>query len=432
MDSPAASRSAPSPWSPRRGHEKILILDFGAQYTQLIARRVREAQVYCEIHPADVSDAFVREFGARGHHPFRQPHVGLRGVHRDGARGRCSRPAFRCSASATACRRWRSSSAARSSPARCASSGYARGARARAHEAPRRHRGHPHARRSRAAQRVDEPRRQGDGDAAGLQLMASTAACPIAGMADEARRFYGVQFHPEVTHTLQGKAHPAALRATRSAAARGDWNMPDFISEAIARIREQVGARRGDTGAFRRRRFVGRRRAHTQGDRRAADLRVRRSRPAAAERGRAGAGHLRAAPARQGASTSMPADEIFAALEGRRRPRGEAQDHRQAVRRRVPARSGEDPQREVARAGHDLPGRDRIGGREDEEGDHHQVAPQRRRAARDAASEAPRAAARALQGRGARAGARARAAARHGVPPSVPGPGARACASWAR
>ena len=47
-------------------HEKILILDFGAQYTQLIARRVREARVYCEIHPADVSDAFVREFAPRG------------------------------------------------------------------------------------------------------------------------------------------------------------------------------------------------------------------------------------------------------------------------------------------------------------------------------------------------------------------------------
>ena len=47
-------------------HEKILILDFGAQYTQLIARRVREAKVYCEIHPYDVSDGFVRGFGAKG------------------------------------------------------------------------------------------------------------------------------------------------------------------------------------------------------------------------------------------------------------------------------------------------------------------------------------------------------------------------------
>src|SRR5258706_3470621 len=47
-------------------HDRILILDFGAQYTQLIARRVREAKVYCEIHPYDVSDAFVRGFGAKG------------------------------------------------------------------------------------------------------------------------------------------------------------------------------------------------------------------------------------------------------------------------------------------------------------------------------------------------------------------------------
>ena len=47
-------------------HDKILILDFGAQYTQLIARRVREAKVYCEIHPYDVSDGFVRDFGAKG------------------------------------------------------------------------------------------------------------------------------------------------------------------------------------------------------------------------------------------------------------------------------------------------------------------------------------------------------------------------------
>src|SRR5689334_485659 len=47
-------------------HCKILILDFGAQYTQLIARRLRETNVYCEIHPYDVGDAFVREFGASG------------------------------------------------------------------------------------------------------------------------------------------------------------------------------------------------------------------------------------------------------------------------------------------------------------------------------------------------------------------------------
>ena len=46
--------------------DRILILDFGAQYTQLIARRVREAQVYCEIKPWDISDEAVRAFGAKG------------------------------------------------------------------------------------------------------------------------------------------------------------------------------------------------------------------------------------------------------------------------------------------------------------------------------------------------------------------------------
>ena len=47
-------------------HQKILILDFGSQYTQLIARRVREANVYCELHPYDVSESFIREFKPQG------------------------------------------------------------------------------------------------------------------------------------------------------------------------------------------------------------------------------------------------------------------------------------------------------------------------------------------------------------------------------
>ena len=53
-------------WGDHIPHCRILILDFGAQYTQLIARRLRETNVYCEIHPWDVGDGFVRGFGARG------------------------------------------------------------------------------------------------------------------------------------------------------------------------------------------------------------------------------------------------------------------------------------------------------------------------------------------------------------------------------
>ena len=47
-------------------HQKILILDFGSQVAQLIARRVREQQVYCELHPYDVADAFIRDFNPQG------------------------------------------------------------------------------------------------------------------------------------------------------------------------------------------------------------------------------------------------------------------------------------------------------------------------------------------------------------------------------
>jgi GMP synthase (glutamine-hydrolysing) len=74
----------------------------------------------------------------------------------------------------------------------------------------------------------------------GFKLMASTPSCPIAGMANEDKGFYAVQFHPEVTHTLQGTA--LLTRFVREiAGCRGDWIMGNYIEEAVARIREQVG-----------------------------------------------------------------------------------------------------------------------------------------------------------------------------------------------
>ncbi|MGH8699321.1 MAG: glutamine-hydrolyzing GMP synthase, partial [Burkholderiales bacterium] len=74
----------------------------------------------------------------------------------------------------------------------------------------------------------------------GFKVIASNDACAIAGMADETRRLYGVQFHPEVTHTTQGKA--ILQRFVRDiCGARADWNMPDYVGEAVERIRAQVG-----------------------------------------------------------------------------------------------------------------------------------------------------------------------------------------------
>jgi GMP synthase (glutamine-hydrolysing) len=76
---------------------------------------------------------------------------------------------------------------------------------------------------------------------AGFKVIASNPSCPIAGMADESRNFYGVQFHPEVTHTRQGKA--IIGRFVRDICGlSGDWTMPDYVSEATASIRSQVGS----------------------------------------------------------------------------------------------------------------------------------------------------------------------------------------------
>ena len=74
----------------------------------------------------------------------------------------------------------------------------------------------------------------------GFKLMASTPSCPIAGMADESRGYYGVQFHPEVTHTVQGRALLERF-VLDIAGARPDWVMKDHIAEAVAAIRAQVG-----------------------------------------------------------------------------------------------------------------------------------------------------------------------------------------------
>ena len=96
--------------------ESILIVDFGSQVTQLIARRVREAGVYCEIAPFNAAEEAFERLQPEGHHLLRRAGVGdLRRTARARRRS-CSTAAFRCSASATASRRCTSSSAARSSP----------------------------------------------------------------------------------------------------------------------------------------------------------------------------------------------------------------------------------------------------------------------------------------------------------------------------
>jgi GMP synthase (glutamine-hydrolysing) len=220
-------------------HQKILILDFGSQVTQLIARRVRESRVYCEIHPGDVDAEFIRGFGARG--------IILSGSHASAYEAESLRPpaaVFEIGVPVLGiCYGMQAMAEQLGGKVEYSDHrefGYAQ-VRARGHtrlfdgiEDHRNDEGHG---------LLDVWMSHGDKVTAmppGFKLMASTPSCAIAGMADEARHFYGVQFHPEVTHTRQGKA--ILRRFVRDiCGCEGDWDMPNFIDDAVASIRSQVG-----------------------------------------------------------------------------------------------------------------------------------------------------------------------------------------------
>jgi GMP synthase (glutamine-hydrolysing) len=221
-------------------HAKILILDFGAQYTQLIARRLRESNVYCEIHPWDVGDAFVRAFGARG--------IVLSGgpesVTVGGTAPRAPDAVFELGVPVLGICYGMQTMAAQLGggveASRLREFGYAE-VRARGHSALLR--GLEDRRNAEGHGLLDVWMSHGDkvnGLPRGFTVAASSGACAIAAMADENRRFYGVQFHPEVTHTKQGAAILARF-AHEICGCGYDWNMHDYAGEAIAAIRREVG-----------------------------------------------------------------------------------------------------------------------------------------------------------------------------------------------
>ena len=222
--------------------DRILVLDFGAQYTQLIARRVREAQVYCEIRPFDISEQAIRSFAPSGiilsggpesvteQAGFTAPPcvfelgVPLLGI---------------CYGMQTMAQQLGGQVEASSER----EFGYAR-VRARGHSILLRdiqdtENEHGHGLldvwMSHGDQVTELP--------AGFKLIASTDNAPIAGIADEERGFYGLQFHPEVTHTKQGGA--ILQRFVHEICGCGAlWTADNIISDAIARVREQVGGDR--------------------------------------------------------------------------------------------------------------------------------------------------------------------------------------------
>jgi GMP synthase (glutamine-hydrolysing) len=224
-------------------HQKILILDFGSQVTQLIARRIREAHVFCEVHPCDVTDDWVRAYARDG----KLKGVILSGSHAsvyEETTDKAPPAVFELGVPVL---------------------GICYGMQTMAHQlggivtsghqrefGPADVRAHGHTALLEGIQDYKTAAGHGmlqvwmsHGDKVtelphGFKLMASTDSCPIAGMADEVRRFYGVQFHPEVTHTKRGAAILERF-VLDICGARADWIMGDYITEAVEQIRAQVG-----------------------------------------------------------------------------------------------------------------------------------------------------------------------------------------------
>jgi GMP synthase (glutamine-hydrolysing) len=215
-------------------HDRVLIVDFGSQVTQLIARRVRESGVYCEIHPYDKVDAILDAFAPKA--------VILSGgpasVHEDESPSAPQRifelgvPVLGiCYGEMTLCAQL---------------GGAVEGGHDREFG------------RAEILIERESPLLAGLGDVGsretvwmshgdkitaiplGFEVVASSEGSPFAVIADEGRRFYGIQFHPEVAHTPRGAL---MLRnfTHRIAGLSGDWTMAAFKTEAIARIRDQVG-----------------------------------------------------------------------------------------------------------------------------------------------------------------------------------------------
>ena len=221
-------------------HQKILILDFGSQVAQLIARRVREQQVYCELHPFDVSEEFIRQFKPQGIILSGGPNSVYEALE-----WKAPQVVFELGVPVLGiC--YGMQSMAQQLGGKVESSGKREFGFAEV-----RARGH-----SKLFNGIqDRTNAEGHGLLevwmshgdkvtelpAGFKVIGSSESCPVAAMADEERGFYAVQFHPEVTHTLKGKEMIARFVHDICGCGR-DWNMPDYVNEAIAKVRAQVGS----------------------------------------------------------------------------------------------------------------------------------------------------------------------------------------------
>ena len=212
--------------------DKILILDFGSQVTQLIARRVREAHVYCELHPYDMPLADIKAFNPKGiilsggpnsvYDSDYQADTGLfdLGVPVLGICYGMQFMAHQLGGEVQAGNQ--------------REFGYAQ-VRTEEGDLTRGIEDAPHT--------LDVWMSHGDKVfrlPQGFRITGHTPSCPVAIMENSAKRFYGIQFHPEVTHTKQGRALLNRF-VLDICGANPSWTMPNYIDEAVAKIRAQVG-----------------------------------------------------------------------------------------------------------------------------------------------------------------------------------------------
>ena len=220
-----------------RGDEPVLILDFGSQVTQLIARRIRESGVYCEIHPFHMTEAAIRDFDpvavvlsggpdsvTRRRAPRAPECVFALGVP---VLGICYGQQAMCEALGGAVeagdqREFGRAALEVTAPCRLFEGVWGVGDR-------------PQVWMSHGDRVVALPD--------GFAPVAVSAGAPFAAVADEDRRCYGVQFHPEVVHTPDGAALLQAF-THRIAGCAGRWTMAAFREAAIARARARVGSGR--------------------------------------------------------------------------------------------------------------------------------------------------------------------------------------------
>jgi GMP synthase (glutamine-hydrolysing) len=219
---------------------RILILDFGAQYTQLIARRVRELGVYCEIHPWDISDDEVRAFKPRGVILSGGPES-VTGVNPPKAPDVVFTLGVPVLGICYGMQTMAQQLGGRVAPSTEREFGYAEvtvtsGACRLLGDIEDR-------RNSQGRSVLDVWMSHGDRVdqlPPGFTATATTGSIPYAAMSDENRRFYGVQFHPEVTHTTQGSR--LLERFVREiAGCDALWSVGNIIEDAIERVRAQVG-----------------------------------------------------------------------------------------------------------------------------------------------------------------------------------------------